>query len=116
MTARPEVTVVTRFLPKPTDMLTLEGFSLGAFVSAALAEQPERDHQVPLTAVGKSPRRPGWCKARCGIAALTKWPRVKCLSGKTLLRGALCCLKITTAPLSKPHPSGELQYLSTFGC
>ena len=52
-TARPEVTVFTRFLPKPTEMIMQEGFSLGAFISAALVEQTERDHQVPVTAVGK---------------------------------------------------------------
>lgn len=58
VTARPEVTVFTRFLPKPTEMLMLEGFPLRAFILAALAEQTERDHQVPLTAIGKSSRRP----------------------------------------------------------
>lgn len=43
-TARPQVMVFTRFLPKLTEMLMQEGFSLGAFISGALAEQTERDH------------------------------------------------------------------------
>lgn len=58
-TARPEVMVFTSFICKPTEMFRKKGFSLGAFISAAVAEQTERDHQVPVTAVGNNPRRPG---------------------------------------------------------
>lgn len=58
-TARPKVRVFMSFTPKPTEMFMQKGFSLRAFISAAIAEQTERDHQVPVTAVGSSPRRPG---------------------------------------------------------
>lgn len=47
------------FIPKPTEMFMQKGFSLEALISAAIAEQTERDHQVLVTAVGNSPRRPG---------------------------------------------------------
>lgn len=58
-TARPKVRVFMSFIPKPIEMFMQKGFFLRALISAAVAEQTERDHQVPVSAVGNSPRRPG---------------------------------------------------------
>lgn len=54
-TARPKI---TSFIPKPTEMFMLKGFSLRALITAALAEQTARDHQVPVTAA-RVPVPPG---------------------------------------------------------
>ncbi|KAJ7396041.1 hypothetical protein BTVI_149151 [Pitangus sulphuratus] len=54
--ARPEVTVFTRFIPKHPEIFMQKGFFLGAFVLAALAQQTERDHEVSIKAVGQKPQ------------------------------------------------------------
>lgn len=58
-TARPKITVFMGFIPKPLEMFIQMCFFLRALISAAIAEQTERDHQLPVTTVGNSPRRPG---------------------------------------------------------